>query len=83
VFPDDATIRTVAQNAASKIAGRPIRERQRLISTGMIDSLSVLRLISELEEGLRLSIPTESLQPEDFDDLDLIVETVKRVAQSV
>jgi hypothetical protein len=34
-----------------------------------------------LEKKLNVSIPSETLQPEDFDDLDLIVETVARVAR--
>jgi acyl carrier protein len=67
---------------ASSIAGRPVKEGQRLVSSGLIDSLSILRLIAQLEKKLNVSIPTETLQPEDFDDLSLIVETVERVAKA-
>ena len=80
--PDSATIRTAAIEAASQIARRPIKEGQRLVSSGLIDSLSVLRLISLLETKLGVWIPPETLQPEDFDDVDLIVETVERVAKA-
>jgi acyl carrier protein len=80
--PDSATIRTAAIEAASQIARRPIKEGQRLVSSGLIDSLSVLRLISLLETKLNVWIPPETLQPEDFDDVDLIVETVERVAKA-
>jgi acyl carrier protein len=80
--PDSATIRTAAIEAALQIARRPIKEGQRLVSSGLIDSLSVLRLISLLETKLNVSIPPETLQPEDFDDVDLIVETVERVAKA-
>jgi acyl carrier protein len=78
---DDSTIRNAAREAASQIAGRPIKDGQRLVSSGFIDSLSILRLISLLEEKLNVSIPSETLQPEDFDDLDLIIKTVVRVAR--
>ena len=78
---DTPEVRDVIREVASEIAGRPIKERQRLISSGLIDSLSVLRLITLLENRLHLSIPTESLQPEDFDDVTTIVETIQRVAQ--
>jgi acyl carrier protein len=78
---DDSTIRSAAREAASQIAGRPIKDGQRLVSSGFIDSLSVLRLISLLEKKLNIAIPSETLQPEDFDDLDLIVKTVERVAR--
>jgi hypothetical protein len=81
VLPDSASIRNAAREAASKIAGRPIWEGQALVTSGLIDSLSVLKLISLLEAKLHISIPPETLQPEDFDNVDLIVETIERVAK--
>ena len=78
---DQDVIRTAAREAASTITRRPIKDDQRLVSSGLIDSLSVLKLISLLETKLNVSIPPETLQPEDFDDIDLIVETVERVAK--
>jgi acyl carrier protein len=81
VIPDSETIRNAAKEAAAQLVGRPIREGQRLVSSGLIDSLSVLKLIGLLEKKLRVVIPPETLQPEDFDDMDLIVETVERVAK--
>jgi acyl carrier protein len=83
VLPDNATIRNAAREAASELTRRPIRDGQRLVSSGLIDSLSVLKLISLLEKKLHVTIPPETLQPEDFDDLDLIVETVARVAKPI
>jgi len=82
VLPDRTAIRNAARDAATQIAGRPIKDGQRLVSSGLIDSLSILRLISLLERKLSVSIPPETLQPEDFDDLDLIVETIERAAKS-
>jgi len=81
VIPDSQTIRTAATEAASQLIGRPLRPGQRLVTSGLIDSLSVLKLIGLLEKKLRVVIPPETLQPEDFDDVDLIVETVERVAK--
>jgi len=82
VLPDRTAIRNAARDAATQIAGRPIKDGQRLVSSGLIDSLSILRLIALLERKLSVSIPPETLQPEDFDDLDLIVETIERAAKS-
>ena len=78
---DTEAIRKAAQEAAAQIAGRPIKADQKLVSSGLIDSLSVLRLISLLEKKLKISIPPETLQPEDFDDVDTMVETIERVAK--
>ncbi len=81
MLPDSDTIRKEAWEAASQIARRPIKEGQKLVTSGLIDSLSVLKLIALLEMRLNVSIPPETLQPEDFDDVETIVETVERVAK--
>lgn len=81
MIPDSSTIRTAAREVASQLVGRPIKDGQRLVTSGLIDSLSVLKLIGLLEKRLGVVIPPETLQPEDFDDMDLIVETVERVAK--
>lgn len=78
---DSTAIRTAAREVASQLAGRPIKDGQRLVSSGLIDSLAILKLIAQLEKKLGMTIPTENLQPDDFDDLDLIVETVERVGK--
>lgn len=80
---DREIVRKAAIDAASQIARRPIKVGQKLVTSGLIDSLSVLRLISLLETKLQISIPPETLQPEDFDDVDLIVETVERVGKPI
>jgi acyl carrier protein len=81
VLPDSATIRNAATEAASQLIGRPLKSGQRLVTSGLIDSLSVLKLIGLLEKRLHITLPPETLQPEDFDDVNLIVETVERVAK--
>jgi acyl carrier protein len=82
VLPDAETIRNAARAAASELTGKAIKDTQKLVSSGLIDSLAVLKLISLLEKKLNIVIPPETLQPEDFDDVALIVETVERVGQT-
>jgi len=81
VLPDPETIRKAAQAAAAELTGRIVKDRQKLVSSGLIDSLAVLKLISLLEKKLKIVIPPETLQPEDFDDVTLIVETIERVGR--
>jgi acyl carrier protein len=45
-----------------------------------VDSLSLLNLISLLKKRLQIRIPTEKVQPEDFDSVEIILETLERVA---
>lgn len=82
MLPDSETIRNAARAAGSELTGKTIRDTQKLVSSGLIDSLAVLKLISLLEKKLNIVIPPETLQPEDFDDVELIVDTVERVGKA-
>jgi acyl carrier protein len=57
-----------------------VEDSDPLISSGLIDSLSILKLISRIEQRLGIKIPTGNLQPDDFESVDWIVDTVLRVA---
>ena len=74
--------REVVRNVVAEIARQKVRDDELLVSSGIIDSLRVLKLISRLEDQLQTHIPTDQVQPEDFDSVDLILETIERVAVS-
>jgi len=82
VLPDSEMLRNAARAAAAELTGRGVKDSQKLVSSGLIDSLAVLKLISMLEKKLNIVIPAETLQPEDFDDVALIVETIERVGRA-
>lgn len=65
--------------AIIEIVGRKVRDDEPLVSSGLIDSLSVLRLIGSLETKLAIKIPTENLQPEDFDSVEITLDTLRRL----
>jgi acyl carrier protein len=77
---DPETIREVAREAVVAIARRAVRDDQCVVSTGIVDSLSLLKLIAFLENRLQIRIPKEQVQPEDFDSVETILETLERVA---
>ena len=74
--------RGVVRNVVTEITRRKVREDELLVSSGIIDSLRVLKLISRLEDQLQTHIPTDQVQPEDFDSVDLILETIERLSIS-
>jgi acyl carrier protein len=76
---DREVLKQAARDVVAHLARHKIRDDEALVSSGLIDSLSVLRLISRLEHELQIQIPKEQVQPEDFDSVDLIVETIERV----
>ena len=79
-MPDEKAIRNAAREVVAGMTGSSVSDSDPLISSGLIDSLSILKLISKLEAKLAVTIPTENLQPDDFESIDWIVETVERVA---
>jgi acyl carrier protein len=74
-------VRLAARQVTSQMIGSSLADDAPLVSSGLIDSLSVLELIARLEESLQVRIPSGYLQPEDFDTIELMVETVSRMAR--
>jgi acyl carrier protein len=77
---DPETIRQAVRQAVVAVARRAVRDDQCVVSTGIVDSLSLLNLIALLEKKLQIRIPKERVQPEDFDSVATILETLERVA---
>ncbi|MCU1273795.1 MAG: Acyl carrier protein [Bryobacterales bacterium] len=77
---DEDVIRFAAREVVANMVSSAITDGEPLISSGLIDSLSILKLIAKLEKKLGINIPTDNLQPDDFESVDFIVETVQRVA---
>jgi len=78
---DHNQIRDAARQSVYEMINRQVEDADSLIASGLIDSLSVLKLIAQLEGRLGLRLPTDQLQPDDFESIEIIVETVERVAQ--
>jgi len=80
-MPDQNAIREAARQVVASMTGAPVTDDEPLISSGRIDSLSILKLIAQMETRLGVTIPPGNLQPDDFETIDWIVETVERVAR--
>jgi acyl carrier protein len=73
--------RALVREAIEQHLGRPVNDDELLISSGVIDSLSIIRLIGALEKKLQMKIPTDRVQPDDFDSVEITLETVERIAK--
>jgi acyl carrier protein len=80
-MPDPNQVREAARQVVAEMTGRKLKDSDSLISSGLIDSLSILKLMSRLESRLSVRIPADDLQPDDFENIDYIVDTVLRVAE--
>lgn len=79
-MPDIETIRGAVRQVVVEMIGREIPDSAPLISSGSIDSLSILTLMTRLERRLGLKLSPAGLQPEDFDTIDVIASTVQRAS---
>lgn len=75
---DPDKTRSAVREAVSEIIGRYIGDEEALVSSGLIDSLAVLKLISKIEQKLAVRISSTGLQPDDFDTVGTILETLQR-----
>jgi len=71
-------IKAAVRQVIKETLCRHVGDEERLVSSGLIDSLTILRLIGQLEKALGSRIATETSQPDDFDTILLTVETVER-----
>lgn len=79
-MPDVTATRAAARDAVAELTGATVTDDEALISSGRIDSLAILNLIVLLERKLNISLPPGTLQPDDFENIDCIVDTVQRAA---
>jgi acyl carrier protein len=78
---DTSTMRSAVRQVVLEVAGHSVSDTESIVSSGLIDSLSVVKLIAGLEKKLNVVIPAANIQPNDFDNVDLILETLERVAK--
>ena len=64
-MPTPEQVRSAARHVVAEMIGRTVKDDASLISSGLIDSLSILKLIGSLEDRLSVTIPPDDLQPDD------------------
>jgi acyl carrier protein len=76
---DTIAMRNGVREAVVEVVGRQVKDSEAIVSSGLVDSLSVVKLILRLEQKLNVKIPRANLQPDDFDSVDQIIDTLERV----
>jgi acyl carrier protein len=72
-----AAVRSIV---ASRVSIGDLKDDSPLISSGLIDSMSIVDLIVDLEVRFHLKIPVSEVQPDDFDSVAKISDTLARFA---
>lgn len=52
---------------------------QRLVDDGILDSLSIITLVSELSMEFDVEFDLDQLEPQNLNSIDAIVETVRQL----
>ena len=79
---DESLLRAAAREVVFQLVGDRVDDADPLLSAGRFDSLSILKLIGQVERKLDVVLPLEDVQPDDFDSVDLVVETFQRLARA-
>ncbi len=61
--------------------GTKIDENTPLVSSGLMDSLALVGILTKLEDVTRTRIPAGKVQPEDMDTVALMLATAQRVGK--
>ena len=56
-----------------------ISAESRLIEDGILDSLTLLFFVEELEKNFSLKIPEDELKPENFASISAVVKLLQRI----
>ena len=59
--------------------GMQITEDSPLVSSGLIDSLALVQILTHLEDVTHMRISAGKIQPKDMDTVSLMMETARRV----
>ena len=62
--------------------GVVVDENTRLVSSGLVDSMSLVDLLLKLEDLTHMRIPVGKVQPKDLDSVALMFETARRVGKA-
>jgi len=62
--------------------GVAIDENTRLVSSGLIDSMSLVDVLLKLEDLTHMRIPAGKVQPKDLDSVAMMFETARRVGKA-
>jgi acyl carrier protein len=52
-----------------------------LVSSGLIDSFSLVDVLTKLEELTAMRIPASKVQPKDLDTVSLMLSTARRIGK--
>ena len=76
------TMKSVEKILLTEVAGdlgkKSLAPDEDLLAQGIIDSLGVVKLVVSLEEAFGIELPDEDIVPENFENLNALVQMVEQ-----
>ncbi len=69
-------MKNIIQDVIKELIIKDVNVDESLISSGLLDSHSIVVLLLELEERFNISIPLETLKPENFETINNIMQLI-------
>ena len=69
----------VLKNAVLKVDWTP--QTKGLITDGMLDSIDIINIVSEITMTYDIEIPSEEMEEENFDSVQAIADMIKRIQE--
>ncbi|WP_322174220.1 acyl carrier protein [Acutalibacter caecimuris] len=68
---------------SSIISETDLKQERYLVTDGYIDSFDIVTIIDRLEEEFEISIPVESMVPENFESVDAMYALVTSICGEI
>lgn len=62
-----------------KICPEVLESDKRIVSDGVVDSVGLVEIVSEIEEKFKIDIPIDEISPENFDNVDSIWKMIEKL----
>jgi acyl carrier protein len=72
----------IVSNVVESMLQRPVAPSEPLVSSGLVDSITILDIVMELEKRLEVKISNKDVKIENFDSLLLICSYISSLRKS-
>lgn len=62
-----------------KVNPRILEDENAIVSGGMLDSIELVELVSEIENAYKIEIPIDEISPKNFDSIDAMQKMIEKL----
>lgn len=69
----------ILENILKSINPDILGSGKKIVTDGLVDSVDLVGIVSEIEEQFGIEIPIEEISPDNFDDVESIWNMIKKL----